>query len=333
LDDTVLSLAEGWNLVGYLPSIGYYDTSSEPDPSLLYATPTSWIQKPEPVYNYVLSSIAGKWRVVIGARPGGAAISADSTLPPLLNNLHDFEPGNGYWIKTYNAVDLIYDSPTGAVVSKSTGAVVPPHKTSVKPTNLCMFIYGTVTLDGKPARKGEPIAIYDIDGTVVGEGVIREDGMYGLVAVYGDEPYAASDEGARAGETLLFEVNGLKADSITRVIWNGNSEVVKVDLVVKSRPSNQEVGQNFPNPFNPETWIPYQLSDPAQVVIKIYNVRGQSVRTLDLGQKEAGYYMTKARASHWDGRNTQGERVASGVYFYTIKAGSFVATKRFVMLK
>jgi len=115
--------------------------------------------------------------------------------------------------------------------------------------------------------------------------------------------------------------------------FNESGKMVMVDGSIKLRPPKADLLENFPNPFNPETWIPYQLSEPAQVVIKIYNVRGQLVRTLDLGQKEAGYYMTKARASHWDGRNTQGERVASGVYFYTIKADKFVATKRFVMLK
>ena len=68
-------------------------------------------------------------------------------------------------------------------------------------------------------------------------------------------------------------------------------------------------------------------------MIKICNVQGQLIRTLDLGRKDAGYYTTKARAGYWDGKNTQGEQTASGVYFYTIKADNFVATKRLVILK
>jgi flagellar hook assembly protein FlgD len=68
-------------------------------------------------------------------------------------------------------------------------------------------------------------------------------------------------------------------------------------------------------------------------VIDIYNVKGQLVKTLDLGVKEAGYYMDKASAAHWDGRSKTGERVASGLYFYTIKAGKFIATRRMVMVK
>ena len=85
-------------------------------------------------------------------------------------------------------------------------------------------------------------------------------------------------------------------------------------------PEEMKLAQNFPNPFNPDTWIPYQLSESAQVVIKIYNVQGQLIRTLSLGRKDAGYYTTKERAGYWDGRNTQGEQVASGVYFYYLTA-------------
>ena len=104
-------------------------------------------------------------------------------------------------------------------------------------------------------------------------------------------------------------------------------------LPLEPIPQQAGLGNNFPNPFNPDTWIPYQLPSPAQVVIKIYNVQGQLVRTLNIGQREAGYYTTKERAGYWNGRNEQGESVASGVYFYTIKAGNFVATKRLVVLK
>ena len=72
---------------------------------------------------------------------------------------------------------------------------------------------------------------------------------------------------------------------------------------------------NYPNPFNPETWIPYQLSEPAEVTLRIYAINGELVRTLALGQMPAGIYQTRSRAAHWDGKNDVGESVASGVYF------------------
>jgi hypothetical protein len=98
-------------------------------------------------------------------------------------------------------------------------------------------------------------------------------------------------------------------------------------------PKQSALLQNYPNPFNPETWVPYRLSKAGDVTIRIYNVTGQLVRTLELGHREAGSYTVKERAAYWNGRNQFNERVASGVYFYHIQAGSFHSTKRMVILK
>jgi hypothetical protein len=90
---------------------------------------------------------------------------------------------------------------------------------------------------------------------------------------------------------------------------------------------------NFPNPFNPETWIPYQLSEPADVSLTIYNMRGVVVRKLKLGLQPAGVYQSRSRAIHWDGRNDIGEKVASGVYLYTLRAGDYTATRKMLIRK
>ena len=90
---------------------------------------------------------------------------------------------------------------------------------------------------------------------------------------------------------------------------------------------------NFPNPFNPETWIPYQLAKPADVSISIHAIDGKLVRALDLGHQPAGVYQTRSRAAYWDGKNAFGEPVASGVYFYTITAGDFTATRKMLIQK
>jgi cytoskeletal protein RodZ len=99
------------------------------------------------------------------------------------------------------------------------------------------------------------------------------------------------------------------------------------------RPKETILGQNFPNPFNPETWIPYQLSRNTNVTIQIYNVSGSSIRTLDLGHKSVGSYTTTAAAAYWDGKNNAGEHVSSGIYFYTLQTDKFSATRRMVILK
>ena len=90
---------------------------------------------------------------------------------------------------------------------------------------------------------------------------------------------------------------------------------------------------NYPNPFNPETWIPYQLAKPAKVTVSIYATDGTLVRTLALGHQPAGVYQDKSRAAYWDGKNELGEPVASGVYFYTLKAGNFTATRKMLIRK
>ncbi|MCY3723509.1 MAG: T9SS type A sorting domain-containing protein [Candidatus Poribacteria bacterium] len=90
---------------------------------------------------------------------------------------------------------------------------------------------------------------------------------------------------------------------------------------------------NYPNPFNPETWIPYQLAEASDVSMKIYEVSGHLVRTISVGFKPVGYYLTRERAAYWDGRNETGEPVSSGVYFLQFVAGDFVATQRVVIVK
>ena len=90
---------------------------------------------------------------------------------------------------------------------------------------------------------------------------------------------------------------------------------------------------NYPNPFNPETWIPYRLAESAEVTLTIYSLNGNQVRTLALGHRPAGFYESRNRAAYWDGRNAIGERVASGVYFYTLTAGDFAATGKMLILK
>ena len=98
-------------------------------------------------------------------------------------------------------------------------------------------------------------------------------------------------------------------------------------------PNTTALLPNYPNPFNPETWIPYQLSKPADVTLTIYNVRGVMVRQLALGHRAAGVYYSRTRAAHWDGKNNLGEKVAAGLYFCTLKAGDFTATRRMLIRK
>ena len=98
-------------------------------------------------------------------------------------------------------------------------------------------------------------------------------------------------------------------------------------------PDQTSLLSNYPNPFNPETWIPYHLAEAADVRLTLYDIHGRVVRDLDLGHQRAGMYHGRSRAVHWDGKNAFGEPVASGIYFYTLKAGDFTATRKMLIRK
>ncbi len=101
----------------------------------------------------------------------------------------------------------------------------------------------------------------------------------------------------------------------------------------KIPPEHSALLQNFPNPFNPETWIPYQLKEGSEVTIRVYSATGDLIRELEFGYKPAGLYTSRDRAAYWDGRNRFGLPVASGVYFYNIQAGDFTAVRKLTILR
>ncbi len=109
--------------------------------------------------------------------------------------------------------------------------------------------------------------------------------------------------------------------------------VLSVSLDGIGQPTRNQLLQNYPNPFNPETWIPYQLSEASPVSVSIYDTTGKLIRKLSLGFQSAGFYNSRERAAYWDGRNTVGERVASGVYFYQLTTPAFQQTRRLVIVK
>ena len=128
-------------------------------------------------------------------------------------------------------------------------------------------------------------------------------------------------ESFRAAPALQVQF-GTEPDKLSS-LWHDLSQV----------PAETALLPNYPNPFNPETWIPYQLAMPAEVTVAIHAADGRLVRTLALGYQAAGVYKSKGRAVYWDGRNAQGEPVASGVYFYTLMTGDFTATRKLLIRK
>lgn len=110
--------------------------------------------------------------------------------------------------------------------------------------------------------------------------------------------------------------------------------IANLEMLINSTiPKESTLLPNYPNPFNPETWIPFDLAHDTEVYIHIYNLKGEPIRLLDLGFQTAGTYRTQTRAAHWDGHNSSGEPVASGIYFYKFQAGHTQATRKMVLTK
>jgi len=165
-------------------------------------------------------------------------------------------------------------------------------------------------------------------------GAVRVSGIVGVTI-----PWHEPDKKSDTRLTIELEFDGdFDADAVLTftvgagAIANYNGPALTAQIVVTADREDALL-VNFPNPFNPETWIPYQLAKSAEVTITIYAVNGQMVRRLALGHQPAGMYQSRSRAAYWDGKNAFGEPVASGIYFYTLTAGDFSATRKMLVRK
>ena len=145
---------------------------------------------------------------------------------------------------------------------------------------------------------------------------------------------AGLSQPAANGSLVNLSIDAASADAIKQL------EIVEFKLnggrsraEVENLPKAFALMPNYPNPFNPETWIPYQLTVPAKVTVSIYNLNGQIVRRLELGTRMPGSYVNRSKAAYWDGRNESGEMVSSGIYFYQLQAGRDAAVRKMVIVK
>ena len=175
-----------------------------------------------------------------------------------------------------------------------------------------------------------------LEGDVNGDGVVN---VFDLVQVAG-----ALGGGGAAPSADTPELSIISAADVER--WLAGAQGLGVGdatfqqgirflerLLAVLTPKETALLPNYPNPFNPETWIPYRLAREAEVAITIYDTKGRQVRRLALGNQEAGYYAGRGKAAYWDGRNEDGEAVASGIYIYQFRAGNYAASRRMVIVK
>ena len=177
-------------------------------------------------------------------------------------------------------------------------------------------------------------------GQPEGQGLTSGDNMGSAVAIDGKfgrnfnlaavgVQWDAQDGGDDAGSVYIFDTEDDEGLNIPLSVEPRGDFALTMFGGIK----RTALLQNFPNPFNPETWIPYTLADDADVNVRIYDVEGKLVRKLDIGYQRAGSYLSREKAVYWDGRDQLGESVSSGIYFYTLKADAFSDTRRMVILK
>ena len=237
---------------------------------------------------------------------------------------------SGSYDKTIQVWELAPATPTVEPSQPATPADEPAQLAGDLNADGVVNIQDLVLVASQFGQAGQNAADINADGVVNIQDLV-------LVAGAFDTTTSAPAARPQAVETLTAGevqgwLRGAKQFEHKDATMARGIEVLK-DLLALLTPAETALLHNYPNPFNPETWIPYQLKTPAAVRIAIYNPRGVLVRELSLGYQVAGRYTSRARAAYWDGRNTVGEPVASGLYFYTLTAGDFSATRRMVILK
>ena len=237
---------------------------------------------------------------------------------PLLVKVSEWEGGWSMFVGIDADVNAVYKRPSDPVVSEDVNGdgVVNLEDTTVVRANL--------------GQKGENDADVNGDGIVDVEDLLLVlaaiEAAAGAPSLHTHAPYLFTAEEVHR---WLIEARGFANKSLA----HQRGVLMLERLLAVLTPKETSLLPNYPNPFNPETWIPYQLSEPAEVILHIYAVDGRLIRTLALGHQPAGMYQSKVRAAYWDGRNTVGEPVASGIYFYTLTVGDFTATRKLLIRK
>ena len=332
-----LNIAGGENVAGYQATVSFdesalrYVESANGD----YLPADAFFADPIVDYDWLGDTLLGDLtffgKVTLAANTLAAASNGDGTLATLTFKVVDFKAST----LTLSQVYLVDADGKRWEATTSNGVVtIPPEPTEET--------VGDINRDG----------VVDIlDLTIVGarfgqrghnSADLNGDGLVDIV----DLVLVASEFGGEAAAPSLYP-QALKLLSAAEVRqWLSQAHqlaltdptylrgiTVLEQLHAALIPQESTLLPNYPNPFNPETWIPYRLAGDAFVTLTIYDQSGQIVRTLDVGHQIAGYYTDRTKAAYWDGKNEFSEQVASGVYFYHLSAGDFSATRKMLILK
>nr|MBN2277210.1 tandem-95 repeat protein [candidate division Zixibacteria bacterium] len=304
---TPIDLELGWNLVSYLPAV----------------EDSTW----DALYSIVDTNL------IVALGFDGVGQTFDPLLPEY-STLPVMKPGFGYWLKVYYDDQLIYPGIGPVMVFRQTFAHANKVAADCRVTTSRMWMnvysYG-LTLDGVPVATGSEVEIKAADGSVVGYGAIGDGGKFGFVPVYGDDPSTVEREGLKPGEEFILVIDGVETNET--FTWSENGGKLELGTLTARTgggllPEEFGLSQNYPNPFNPTTTISFSVPSAMSATVEIYNILGEKVRTVFDGIAQPG-----RNDVIWDGVNENGEAVASGIYFYRMKAGSFNESRKMVLMK
>ena len=313
------SLTPGWNMIGSVSKAAdFTDPKDDPDNSIIAGTLYSWdaarftyegVTQIEPGKGYWALTMVECQLTVTGsgslAAPQPLVKLPELMLPIVLQTDH-------------SSKDLVIGMDEGASLSldgfDQLMPPVSPMKTEIEAYFDRDKVDWNLQSDIQPLRdraewqlvvRSEETTDLSVDTSTLPE-------AYQLIVVTGTNQYEMENK--------------------SKIRLTGEEVILRLQPK-RTIPAETVLMPNYPNPFNPETWIPYHLSQDAKVVIRIYDVRGRIVRTLDVGFQSFGYYANRDKAAYWDGKTDIGEMVSSGAYFYQIQAGDYADTRKMVILK
>jgi len=276
--------------------------------------------------------------------------NAIENLPTIgwVNNIGNFEPGDGYYIKVNSTTSVTVDQPTGSPLAKSqmaTLAVSPTHYLPITAMNpyLPMNVYVmSATVEGEPLKTGAEIAIYHQDRCITAAALpypLNTENAYLPLIIGADDPLSEEIEGFNENDPISFKIwdgNEELLVSVKVIKYGDNPGILKfnahgtmvVELEAQRIPKEYSLHQNYPNPFNPTTTLRYELPKPGKVEIRIFDLQGRLVNQLVSEYQEVGKYSVV-----WNGSDNHGIPVPSGIYFYQISTGSYSKTRKAILMK
>ena len=246
--------------------------------------------------------------------------------------------GQAFYLYAQNEATIFLIGEEWANISStSTAPLIAPRGLRITDTTAVLVLNGSIVDEEAGVNQASfRVKVKNLSNGKAATGVIGNEGNdYKLTIVDIEKGQAAM-----VGDILEISVQfsdpliGVEPLRYTVTADDVKRNLIQLpELVTYEIPTETELLANYPNPFNPETWIPYRLAEDAFVTLTIYDRVGRVVRTLDVGHRVAAVYENRSKAIYWDGRNELGEQVASGVYFYHLSAGDYSATRRMVILK